>query len=128
VLVLLDACYSGLFGRALEPATDEASRQLTDEDCAVTLLAAAMGYEKALERKGASNGLFTSALLQALGRQKEVSHNRRDGRQYVHHLFADIHDDVQAESKGKQHPFLSLPWMVESFPVRRVGREGEDRK
>ena len=123
VLLVLDACHSVQAARALrglEPVTDDASRQLADEECAVTLLAAALAHERALERPGAKNGLFTDALLRALSRVKEVSHNRRDGRQYVHHLFADVLDDVQSESKDRQHPVLILPMTIESFPVRRV--------
>ncbi len=122
VLLLLDACHSGQAAKTLRAATNEASRQLADEECAVTLLAAAMGHERALERKGAKNGLFTEALLRALGRVKEVSYNRRDGKQYVHHLATDVLDDVQHESKDRQHPFLSPPWTVESFPVRQVAQ------
>jgi len=123
VLVLLDACHSGAGAKALrgfKPATDDASRELTDEECAVTLLAAAMGHEKAWEPRGGKNGLFTQALLEALERSKDSMYNRRDGRQYVHHLFAEVLDQVQDASNDRQHPFLSLPWTIESFPVRRV--------
>src|SRR5262249_52369999 len=58
VLLLLDACYSGQAGKALVGAvSDDASRSLADEECAVTLLAAAMSHQKALE--AGKHGLFT---------------------------------------------------------------------
>jgi WD40 repeat protein len=130
VLLLLDACHSGNAGKALrglEPATDDASRELADEECRVALLAAALGNEKALEpRAGEQNGLFTQAVLKALGRagastaDREASYNHQDGRQYIHHLFVDVLDQVQAESEDRQHPFLCMHWTVTSFPVRKV--------
>jgi WD40 repeat protein len=126
VLVLLDACHSGKAGEALrnagygKPATDEASRSLADEECSVTLIAAAMGHQRALQPEGGSHGFFTDAILKALKRSREVTHNKFNGRQYVHHLFGDVFDEVEGLTNGKQHPTLSLPWTVESYPVRQV--------
>jgi hypothetical protein len=36
---------------------------------------------------------------------------------YVHHLQSYVFDEVKEESNDRQHPFLNLPWVVESFPV-----------
>jgi hypothetical protein len=77
-----------------------------------------MGYEEAQEKDG--HGLFTRAVIEALGRSDRVPYNYRDGRQYVHHLGAFVLDDVQAASHDAQHPFLALPYVTESFPVRQV--------
>ena len=127
VLLLLDACHSGSAAKGLlggfKPATDDASRQLADEECGVTLLAAAMGYEKALEE--GKNGLFTQGLLAALRKTKSLPYNYRDGRQYVHHLFGYVFDEVKHLSKDKQHPFLSLPWTAESFALRQISNPEE---
>jgi len=124
VLVLLDASYSGEAAKALcgdKPATDDPSRKPTGAKCGVALLAAAMGHEKALDRPGDKNSLFTQALLSSLDRtQKDGLYNRLDGRQYVHQLFTEVLNQVQKESKDRQHPFLSLPWTIESIPLRRV--------
>ena len=131
VLILLDACHSGAAVRGLvgfKPATDDASRQLADEECGATLLAAAMGYEKALEPAHGKNGLFTQGLIKALGKTKELPHNHRDGRQYVHHLFSYVFDEVKALSKDRQHPFLSLPWTTESYPVRQLTKGEEEAR
>ena len=129
VLILLDACHSGAAVRGLvgfKPATDDASRQLADEECGATLLAAAMGYEKALEPAGGKNGLFTQGLIKALGKTRELPYNRRDGRQYVHHLFSYVFDEVKSLSKDRQHPFLSLPWTTESYPLRQLTKGEEE--
>jgi WD40 repeat protein len=126
VLVLLDACHSGKAGEALRNAgygkspTDEASRNLADEECSVTLIAAAMGHQRALQPAGGKHGFFTQAVLAALKRSREVTHNKFNGRQYVHHLFGDVFDEVQTLTEDRQHPTLSLPWTVESYPVCQV--------
>ena len=125
VLLLLDACHAGAAARGLvgfKAATDEASRQLADEECGTTLLAAAMGYEKALEVRREKNGLFTQGLIKALGETKNLPHNHWDGRQYVHHLFSFVFDAVKHLSEDRQHPFLSLPWTSESFALRQVAK------
>jgi WD40 repeat protein len=118
VLLILDACHAAAGVRAFKPATDDAARGLTDDDCAVAVFCAAMGQEYAQEEK--DHGLFTQALVEALSRKDRVPYNYGDGRQYVHHLHAYVFDTVQRASKDQQHPFLNLPWVTQSFPVRRL--------
>ena len=115
VLLLLDACHSAAGVRAF---IDEAARNLTDDDTGVAVLCAAMGHEEAQEAGG--HGLFTRAVLEALAETEGVPFNRRDRRQYVHHLGSFVLDEVQAASHDEQHPFLTLPYVTESFPVRLV--------
>jgi uncharacterized caspase-like protein len=123
VLLLLDACHSAGFGEGrklkqanLRPATDDATRTLTDDEVAVAVMCAAMGNEKAQEKGG--HGLFTQALLEALARGPGVPRNPFDHQVYVHHLQSYVFDHVSQRSGEQQHPFLSLPWVVTSFPVR----------
>ena len=116
VLLLLDACHSAACVRAFTPATDDAARDMTDDECGVAVLCAAMGYEEAQEDKG--HGLFTKAVIEALTQGEGVPFNRHDRRQYVHHLGAFVQDEVQHASKDEQHPFLTLPYVTESFPLR----------
>ena len=80
-------------------------------------MCAAMGYEKAEER--GTNGLFTQAVVEALSASREVPYNHANHRQYLHHLQSYVFDRVAEASKEKQHPFLYMPWVVESFPVRQ---------
>jgi hypothetical protein len=51
-----------------------------------------------------------------------VPFNRHDRRQYVHHLGAFVQDEVKELSKDEQHPFLTMPYVTESFPVRLLPR------
>jgi WD40 repeat protein len=115
VLLLLDACHSAAGVRAF---IDEAARKLTDDETGVAVLCAAMGAEEAQEKDG--HGLFTQAVLAALGDGDDVPYNHHDRRQYVHHLSAFVQDEVKDRSNDAQHPFLALPYVTESFPVRQV--------
>jgi WD40 repeat protein len=125
VLLLMDACHAAGFGEKgklakqhLKPATDEATRELTDDDVGIAVMCAAMGYETAAE--GGTHGRFTEALVAALTATHDVPYNRANHRQYVHHLQSYVFDRVVVESDEKQHPFLHLPWVMESFPLREV--------
>ena len=97
VFLMLDACHSAGFGekgklsgRKLAPATDEATRAMTEDEIGVAVMCAAMGKEAALEKDG--NGLFTRAVLDALGRAEGVSYNRSNHQLYTHHLQAFVFD------------------------------------
>ena len=125
VLLMLDACHAADFGAGqklaklgMKPAADDAARDLTDNEIGVAVMCAAMGYEKAEGKAG--HGLFTQALLEALEKKPgvPVPFNRHDQRVYVHHLQSYVFDEVSARSGNRQHPFLSLPWVIESFVVR----------
>jgi uncharacterized caspase-like protein len=125
VLLMLDACHSSQGIKAFRPAVDDITRNLTDDECGVAVMCSAMAHEKAFEGgRGIKNGLFTRAVLDGLSRSDRVPYNYRDRRQYVHHLFAFVFDEVKTESEDRQHPFLSLPWVVESFPIREVVAAG----
>jgi uncharacterized caspase-like protein len=115
VLLLLDACHSAAGVRAF---IDEAARKLTDDETAVAVLCAAMGYEEAREEDG--HGLFTRAVIKALSEDKGVPFNRHDRRMYVLHLGAFVQDEVREWSQDGQHPFLTLPYVTDSFAIRQV--------
>jgi WD40 repeat protein len=123
VLLMLDACHSAGFGEGkklsklgLKPATDDVTRDLTDDEYGVAVMCAAMAHEKAEGIGG--HGLFTQALLDALEKKPGVHFHPVNQRIYVHHLHSYVFDMVSTRSQERQHPFLSLPWVVESFVVR----------
>jgi WD40 repeat protein len=125
VLLILDACHAAGFGeggrlaaRNLKPATDDATRALTDDDVGVAVMCAAMGSEVAEERSG--HGLFTRALADALTARGGVLHNRTNRRQYTLHLQTQVFDTVMDETHERQHPFLHLPWVMEPFALREL--------
>ncbi len=118
VLLMLDACHSGGVAKSFRPVVDDLTRALTDDECGVAVLSAAMASEQAQEKDG--HGLFTKAILEALGPAEGVPFNRHNRLLYVHHLHSYVFDEVAQASGERQHPFLSLPWVVEPFPIRQV--------
>jgi WD40 repeat protein len=122
VLFIMDACHSAAGIRAFKPATDDATRTFTDDTCGVVVLCAAMGQEFAIERAG--RGLFTASLVKALQATENAPFNIHDRKQYLHHLYSFAFDEVQKDSQGRQHPFLSVPWITTSFAVRKLPEKG----
>jgi WD40 repeat protein len=123
VLLMMDSCYAGFFDQGaklaksgLAPATDDATRDLTDEGCGVAVLCAARDHEKAEGKDG--HGLFTRAVLDALEKKPGVPYNRHNQRVYVNHLHTYVLDEVRALSDDRQHPSLNVPLSVEHFVVR----------
>jgi hypothetical protein len=119
ILLMLDACHSGKIGRAITDIT----RDLSDEDCGVVVLCAALGTEKAGEQNG--HGFFSKALLEVLNGQKvqtdppaDPPKNPRDGKVYLHHMEQWINDRVKELSKDEQHPTSAKP-AIRSFAVTR---------
>ncbi len=62
-------------------------------------------------------------MLAALGGTEGVPYNRHNHLLYVHHLHSFVFDEVVKLSSEQQHPFLSLPWVVEPFAIRKVGKK-----
>jgi WD40 repeat protein len=118
VLLLMDACHSTAGAVALKPATDDLTRSLSDDQVAVTVLAAAMGYETAGERTG--HGLFTEALLKGLEAGAGVPYDPHDHQMYVHHLYSHVFSEVRRASAGRQNPFLNMPWTVPPLAIRQL--------
>jgi WD40 repeat protein len=118
VLLLMDACHSAAGVAALKPATDDLTRAMSDDQVAVTVLAAAMGYETAGERPG--HGLFTDALLKGLEGGTGVPYDPHDRQLYVHHLYSHVFSEVRRASAGRQNPFLNLPWTVPPLALRQL--------
>jgi WD40 repeat protein len=120
VLLIMDACHSTAAVAALQlkPATDDLTRSLSDDQVAVTVLAAAMGHETAGEQK--EHGLFTQALLDALKADKGVPYDPLDHQMYVHHLYSHVFSQVRHASDGKQNPFLNMPYTVPPLAIRML--------
>lgn len=120
VLLLLDACHSG--AADLKPASDDAARNLSDDDAGVTVLSAAQGRQKAREKDG--NGLFTLALKEALSdTSKKPAPRDSQGRMFVYHLFAHVSERVGEMSNFEQSPFLRLPDGVPPFALRQFDKK-----
>lgn len=112
VVLLLDACHSGAVGKVI----NELARDLSDEDCGVLVLCAALGSETAGEDKALKHGYFCLAILEAL--RGEASKSARDGYVYQHHLEQHVIDRVQQLSNDAQHPTSAKP-ALRPFPLAK---------
>jgi hypothetical protein len=103
VLLLLDACHSGKIGNVIS----DLARNLSDEDCGVVVVCAALGSEKAGEANG--HGFFCRALMEALRGEHDAPKNPRDHCVYLHHVEHYVIDRVQELSQDEQHPTAARP-------------------
>ena len=120
VLLALDACHSARGVKAFRPATDDVARNLTDDSAGVTVLAAAMAHEVAIESK--ENGYFSAALLKALQAGEGVPYDPEEHAIYTHHLYSVVFSEVRRKTNGKQNPFLNMPWTVPPQIVRETDK------
>ncbi len=125
VLLLLDACHSGAYkagraGKRASPA-DDLARELTDDDCGVVVMCAAMGAEESQENKEKRHGFFTLALLE--GMKGKADYNR-DGLIHLTELELYVDNRVTELSRDEQHPVTLKPGPVRSFALVRLETGG----
>jgi WD40 repeat protein len=118
VLLILDACHSGAGIGNFVPITDDLTRSMTDDEAAVTVLAAALPNETAGEEQG--NGRLTRALKTVLKGGEGVPYDPYDHVMHIHHIYTRVYDEVRNESKGKQNPMLLAPWTMPPVVIRNV--------
>ena len=118
VLLVMDSCHSASGVRSFRPATDGLTRGLTDDSTGVTILAAAMSTEVASATQ--ENGYFTAAFLKALAAGKDVPYDPHEHVLYTHHIYSVVFSEVRHATKGKQNPFLNMPWTVPPLALRQV--------
>jgi WD40 repeat protein len=126
ILVILDACHTGAVGLLF----DDLSRELTDEDCGVVVICAAVPSEEAKEKNGRGN--LTKSITEALsgevtGKDKEEFKSRigvspKDRCLYLHHLQAYVVDRVVNLSDDTQHPTAVMPPWLKSYSLSKPER------
>jgi WD40 repeat protein len=119
-LLLLDACHAGAVGgdrrRAVGGLTDDLARDLATDDYGVVVLCSSMGREFSIESDSVEHGYFTLALVEGLSGKGGKS---TDGAVYLHHLEGHVVERVKKLSDGRQHPVVSKPSTIRSFPLAK---------
>jgi hypothetical protein len=118
VLLIFDACQSGAALPGFAPAADALGRSLSDDEAAVTVLAAAAAHEETGEQKG--NGRLTRALMQTLAAGPGTFFDPEEGVMHMHHVYSKVLDLVRKDSQGKQNPQLLTPWTMAPLVIRKV--------
>lgn len=99
-MIFADACYSGQM-RQQKANTQANTNELKNLN--VMLFLSSRSGETSLERKGDSNGCFTTALQAAL---RGSADKNRDRVITAKELFDYVSNRVSTETRGKQHPVM----------------------
>lgn len=122
LIVFLDACHAAgagvLKGQALSPELtfgfDEKSLTQLAEGTGRALLASSRPTEVSLIMHGASNSVFTEAVLQGL-RGAADQHN--EGVIKVFDLFEYVAERVVQTTQDRQHPIFKATALERNFPI-----------
>lgn len=117
VLLMMDSCRSALGVKSFRPATDDLTRDLTEDSVGVTVLAAAMAHEDASDNE--VNGHFTAAFLKALKVGQNVPFDHNEHLLYTTHIYDVVYSEVRKATNGKQTP-IHRPGNVLPLPIRQV--------
>jgi hypothetical protein len=118
VVVLLDACHSGLSGSQGLASNDAAATELlSGKRAPILVLAAAKGREFSFEDKRRGGGVFTYALFQILSRDREKFDKDADGTISVSELYRGLREIVTRETDGAQTPWLARQDLIGDFPL-----------
>jgi uncharacterized caspase-like protein len=123
VILVLDACHAAAVGAvaaaprviATARVADNLVRDLVSEDRGVIVMCSAMGKEVAMENAKVGHGFFTKALEEGLMGQAKSA----DGLVYLRQLDAFVYDRVKELSRDRQHPVITRPPSIRSFPLAR---------
>ncbi|MCE9530067.1 MAG: caspase family protein, partial [Planctomycetes bacterium] len=115
-LVLLDACHSG------EAASANQVRGMAPNGKGLTIIAACDQQEQAFEHEKFKNGLFTYAVMEALGSEMGKADTSKDGQLDAEELFRYVRNRLPELLKqaGKdeydQNP-ICFPRQPEKYPI-----------
>lgn len=99
-MIFADACYSGQM-RGQKSNSQSNSNELKNLN--VMLFLSSRSSETSIERRGDSNGIFTTALQAAL---RGNADKNRDRVITAKELFDYVSSRVSTETRGKQHPVM----------------------
>lgn len=119
VLVLLDACHAGAADRGGRQTrgisfTDDLARTLSSDDYGVIVMCSSTGSELSEERDDIGGGLFTVAVVEALGGKADYD---RDRHVDVTELDSYVSSRVKQLSGGRQRPVTAKPASVVPFSL-----------
>ena len=113
VLFFLDACHSGLAGSEKFGTNDDVVTSLfTKSGSSMIVLAASKGRQLSLEDPVVGGGLFTSAIIDVIGRDRKKFDTDQSGLIDLSELYRGVKDKVLQASQGKQTPWLARSGIV----------------
>ena len=109
MIAFVDTCYSGdvVEAKAPPPDVDVMAQELGAAENGVVVLTSSTGKEVSKERDDLQNGIFTSALLEALN---GAADHDQDRYVTVSNLKAYLPGRVARLSHNQQHPTIRVPF------------------
>ena len=113
VVILLDACHTGLAGSAAFATNDDvAGALMTTAGAPMVVLAASKGRQVALESAEKGGGVFTSAIVDVLGNGRGAADADANGVIDLGEFYAAVKTRVLRDTKGRQSPWLARNLLV----------------
>lgn len=113
VVILLDACHTGLAGSSAFATNDDvAGALLTTAGAPMVVLAASKGRQVALESAGTGGGVFTSAIVDVLGTGRGAADADANGVIDLGEFYAAVKTRVLRDTQGRQSPWLARNLLV----------------
>ena len=126
VVILLDACHTGLAGSSAFATNDDvAGALLTTAGAPMVVLAASKGRQVALESAARGGGVFTSAIVEALGKGHATADADANGVIDLGEFYTAVKTRVLRDTEGRQSPWLARNLLVGDmalFSVRMATR------
>ncbi len=113
VVILLDACHTGLAGSSAFATNDDvAGALLTSAGAPMVVLAASKGRQVALESAGKGGGVFTSAIVEVLGTGRGTADVDANGVIDLGEFYSAVKSRVLRDTEGRQSPWLARNLLV----------------
>jgi uncharacterized caspase-like protein len=126
VVILLDACHTGLAGSSAFATNDDvAGALLTTAGAPMVIFAASKGRQVALESAANGGGVFTSAIVEVLGKGRATADMDANGVIDLGEFYATVKTRVLRDTEGRQSPWLARNLLVGDmalFSVRSTTR------
>jgi uncharacterized caspase-like protein len=111
VIVFIDACHSGAAGAA----NDEAILSFLGRKAPITLIAASKGRQ--ISGEGATGGIFTTALIKAIGAGRKATDVNGNGAIELAELYGRVKREVVKATGHEQTPWIARNNMVGETPL-----------
>jgi uncharacterized caspase-like protein len=118
VVVILDACHSGLSGaEGLGTNDDAVSSLLSGAHAPMLVLAASKGRQYSYEDPKWGGGAFTHALVEVLQRNWRSADLNGNGVIEVSELYRALRSIVVQETQANQTPWLARQDLIGDFAI-----------
>ena len=118
IAVFLDTCHSGAAGTGAFATNDSATKSLLERiPSGIVVFSASKGRELSEESKSFGGGIFTSALLDVIQRNRDAYDRNHDGAIEISELYRGVKGEVSGRTGGRQTPWIARNQMVGDFAL-----------